>query len=116
MKAIRIIGLLLAIGSATALAQPPVNIADWTPRPAEGKAEPWERAVEKDWVDARFWSMDTGPTFDATFAIRDSLRRQLVYKGTAIRVGDHGEGAWLFDRCQMRWAAGWRKRPNSVRR
>src|SRR5262249_27721042 len=62
---------------------------------------------EKDWVDARFRAMDTGPTFDATFAVRDGVRRQLVYKGTAIRVGDHGEGAWLFDRCQMRWAAGW---------
>jgi hypothetical protein len=107
MKALRIIGLVLAVGCAAALAQPPVNFADWTPRPAEGKAEAWEKAVEKDWVDARFRSMDTGPTFDATFAIRDGLRRQLVYKGTAIRVGEHGEGAWLFDRCQMRWAAGW---------
>jgi hypothetical protein len=107
MKALRIVALILAIGCATALAQPPVRDADWTPRPAEGKAEPWEKAVEKDWVDARFRSMDTGPTFDATFAIRNGFRRQLVYKGTAIRVGERGEAAWLFDRCQMRWAAGW---------
>lgn len=107
MRFFRIIGLVVAIGGAAALAQPPVNIADWTPRPTEGKAEPWEKAVEQNWVDARFRSMDTGPTFDATFTIRDGVRRQLVYKGTAIRVGDRGEGAWLFDRCQMRWAAGW---------
>jgi len=107
MRALRILSLMLALGCSAALAQPPVNIADWTPRPAEGKSEPWEKAVEKDWVDARFRSTDTGPTFDATFAILDGLRRQLVYKGTAIRVGEHGEGAWLFDRCQMRWVAGW---------
>ena len=31
----------------------------------------------------------------------------MVFKGTAIRVGEKGEAAVLFDRCQMRFAAGW---------
>src|SRR5947209_12974905 len=42
------------------------GLADWTPRPATGKAEPWEKAVEKDWIDARFKRTDTGPFFDCT--------------------------------------------------
>ena len=31
----------------------------------------------------------------------------MVYKGTAISVGDKGEAAVLFDRNQLRFAAGW---------
>jgi type 1 glutamine amidotransferase len=80
----------------------------WTPRPAEGAAEPWERATDKDWIDARFQQMDTGPYLNATFEYPGPGSRKVKsFKGTAIRVGDHGEAAVLFDRCQMRLAAGW---------
>jgi hypothetical protein len=101
------VGLLVALNAAAARAQPPAVDPDWTPRPVPGASEPWERATDKDWIDGRLRAMDTGPTYDATFAVPSGAGRQLVHKGTAIRVGDRGEGACLFDRCTMRWAAGW---------
>lgn len=79
---------------------------EWTPPPKEG-GEPWERMTDADWIDARFRKMDTGPVFDATFAYQHDGKRILVYKGTAIRLGEKGEAAVLFDRNQLRWAAGW---------
>ena len=82
----------------------PPDLADWTPRPATGKAEPWEKMRDPDWQDARFRSMNTGPTQNATFRIPNGLSTELVYKGTAVRTGDGGA---LFDRCTMRWAGGW---------
>jgi type 1 glutamine amidotransferase len=77
---------------------------DWTPRPATGKAEPWEKATDVDWVDARFRRMDTGPFLDATFRYEAAAGPAYAYKGTAIRVGG---GAVLFDRNQVRLASGW---------
>ncbi len=79
----------------------------WTPRPAEGAAEPWERATDKDWIDARFQQTDTGPFLGATFEYEERRKPARVFKGTAIRVGDRGEAAVLFDRNQLRLAAGW---------
>lgn len=79
----------------------------WTPRPAEGDAPPWEKATDKDWIDPRFQKMDTGPFLNATFAFDAPSGRQTVFKGTAIKVGDKGEGAVLYDRNQMRFAAAW---------
>src|SRR3954453_11276668 len=70
-------------------------------------SEPWERETDKDWIDARFQKMDTGPTLNATFAYPGPRGKVHVFKGTAIRVGDKGEAAVLFDRGQLRLAAGW---------
>ena len=87
--------------SETILADPA-----WTPPPAT-TGEPWRRATDVDWVDARLRQMDTGPTFNATMRHPHGRRTATVYKATAIRVGDKGQGAVMFDRCQLRLAAGW---------
>jgi hypothetical protein len=56
----------------------PPDLADWTPRPAAGKAEPWERATDKDWVDGRFKQMDTGPFDNATFRLSGETKPETV--------------------------------------
>jgi hypothetical protein len=78
----------------------------WTP-PPETTGEPWERATDVDWVDGRLRQMDTGPTFNATMRYQHGWRPVTVYKGTAIRIGDKGEGGVIFDRNQLGLAAGW---------
>jgi hypothetical protein len=105
---------------AAALGQPPAaptqppkfDLRDWTPRPATGKAEPWEKMKDPDWDDPRFRSMDTGPFFDATFKFPlDTRTSQLVYKGVAVRLKTSGpnpvEGGVIFDRATCRLMAGW---------
>ena len=90
-------------GSDRVLADPA-----WTPPPVT-VGEPWERMTDVDWIDGRLRLMDTGPTFDATMAYKHVVgdKRMVVYKGTAIRIGDKGEGGVIFDRNQLRLAAGW---------
>ena len=78
----------------------------WTP-PPRIVGEAWERATDADWVDARLRKMDTGPTFNATMSCMHAGKRVMIYKATAIRIGEKGEGAVLFDRNQLRLAAGW---------
>src|SRR5262245_19254303 len=90
--------LILAAADAPAQSRPtappprevppavPPDLADWTPRPATGKAEPWERATDKDWVDGRFKQMNTGPFLNATFRYPLGNKQETVYKGTAIRL------------------------------
>src|SRR6266545_2343241 len=46
------------------------SLADWTPRPALGHHEPWERMTDKDWTDARFGQINTPtPKGDLVFAV-----------------------------------------------
>jgi type 1 glutamine amidotransferase len=78
----------------------------WTPPPAAA-GEAWERATDVDWVDARLRQMDTGPTFNATMRYPHGRGQVPVHKATAIRIGEKGEGAVIFDRNQLRLAAGW---------
>jgi hypothetical protein len=78
---------------------------DWTPPPVAGKAEPWEKETDADWIDGRFRLMDTGPFLDHTFAYTHAGSRIWSYKGTAIRLGK--DAAVLFDRNQLRLAAAW---------
>ena len=59
---------------------------------------------DPDWDDDRFRKTDTGPTQNATFRYSHFSAPQLVYKGTAVKVGD---GAAIFDRSTMRFAAAW---------
>ncbi len=82
--------------------QPPA-LADWTPRPATGLAEPWEKATDKDWADGRFRLTDTGPFLNATFRL-PAAGGKLVVKGTAIRLPG---GGMVFDRNAARPVAGW---------
>ena len=82
----------------------------WTPPPSlEGTAEPWEKFTDKEWIDPRFRQMDTGQFLGATFAYPTWQGTARAFKGIAIKVGvgDKGEGAVIFDRNQLRLAAGW---------
>jgi hypothetical protein len=88
--------------------QPPkFDIMDWTPRPAVGKGEAWEKKKDPDWDDARFLKTDTGPAFNATFRYPAGRAQQLAYKGTAVKLGEKGDACVLFDRATMRLTAGW---------
>ena len=79
-------------------------LADWTPRPATGKAEPWERATDTDWVDPRFRVMNTGPALNCTMEFPLGKGKQRVHKATAVKLGD---GGVVFDRSTMRMTAAW---------
>lgn len=80
----------------------------WTPPPVlGGKVEAWERATDADWIDPRFRKMDKGNFQGATFEYPGWRGKEKVFKGISIRVGDNGEAAVLFERNQLRIAAGW---------
>lgn len=83
------------------------SLADWTPRPATGKAEPWEKATDKDWIDPRFREMNTGPFLDCTMRYPLGKTQEMVYKATVLKLGEKGDAAVVFDRCTMHMAAGW---------
>lgn len=87
--------------------EPAFNLADWTPRPATGQAEPWEKKRDPEWDDARFRLMDTGPFLNATFQYPLGKGKETVYKGTAIRLGEKGDAGVIFDRSNLRLAALW---------
>jgi len=84
----------------------PFDLADWTPRPPEGKAEPWQKWGDKEWADKRFQSMNTGPFQDATCKT-SGMNGAFVYKATAVKLGAHGGAGVLFDRGTLSLAAGW---------
>lgn len=82
------------------------SLADWTPRPV-GK-EAWERATDKDWVDARFRSMDTGPVLNCTMDYPFGAGRQRVYKASVARLRfPDGMGGAVFDRSTCQLATAW---------
>jgi len=87
----------------------PPDLADWTPRPATGKAEPWEKATDKEWTDPRFREMNTGPFLNATFQYPLGQTKEIVYKGTAVKLGE--KAGVIFDRNTLRvaciWTGGW---------
>ena len=80
---------------------------NWTPPAPAVAGEPWERETDKDWVDARFQKMDTGPFLNATIDYEGPKGKVRSYKATAIKVGEKGEATVLFDRNQLRLAAAW---------
>jgi hypothetical protein len=60
--------------------------------------------------------MNTGPTFNGTIGrqldliVNGRVAKQteiLAYKGTAVRLGEKGDAAVVFDRATMRLVAGW---------
>jgi len=100
--------------SLLAVAQPPkvfppkpFDILDWTPRPATGQAEPWEKMRDPQWDDARFRGMNTGPAQNATFTYLHGKSALFVPKGTAVKLGEKGDACVLFDRATLRLAVGW---------
>ncbi|HUR55419.1 MAG TPA: DUF6797 domain-containing protein [Gemmataceae bacterium] len=80
-------------------------LADWTPRPPRGKAEPWELMGDKEWADPRFRLMNTGPALNCTMRFPAPRGTETVYKASAVKLGD--AGGVVFDRATMRLAAGW---------
>ncbi len=99
--------LLLLASPAFAQEKKPFDLLDWTPRPALGKGEPWERMKDPDWDDDRFRKSDTGPTQNATLGYPLGDVSQRVYKGTAVKLGAKGDAAAIFDRATLRFAAAW---------
>jgi glucose/arabinose dehydrogenase/type 1 glutamine amidotransferase len=86
---------------------PPVGDAAWTPPPKPGKVAAWERETDADWVDGRLRQMDTGPVFNATAVYPSWAGKAMAFKATAIKVGAGVAAGVLFDRNQLRLAAGW---------
>ena len=77
----------------------------WTPAAQRvGKAEPYEREKEPDWVDDRFRAMDTGPFFSGSIKLPGG---GMVRKGIAVSLGGDPPVHVLFDtgRCLPR--CGW---------
>ena len=106
--------LVSAPPAAPAVAPPPrpidlpgFDLTDWTPRPAAGKVEPWERATDKDWVDARFRRMDSGPFLNCTMDYPLENGKQRVYKATVVKLGAKGDAGVVFDRNTLQVAAAW---------
>lgn len=85
----------------------PPELAPWTPRPATGKSEPWERMGDKDWIDTRLRAMDTGPFFDATMRYPWGKGQTMVFKAVGVKLGEKGDAGVIFDRNTLRLAAGW---------
>jgi hypothetical protein len=83
------------------------SLADWTPRPALGHHEPWEKMTDKDWIDTRLRQMDTGPVFDCTMRYPHAKKTETVYKATAVKLGPKGDAGAVFDRGMLRLSAAW---------
>ena len=81
------------------------SLADWTPCPATGIAEEWEKAIEGNWVDGRFRADGHRPFLELHDALPLGKGNELVYKATVVKLGD--KGGVVFDRSTMRLAAGW---------
>ncbi len=85
----------------------PIDISEWTPRPAIGKGEPYERMKDPEWDDKRFQLTDTGPVLNCSFRYPVGKDQQMAYKATVIKLGKTGEAGVAFDRNTMRMVAGW---------
>jgi sugar phosphate isomerase/epimerase len=77
--------------------------------PAISGREPGSQA-EKDWVDNRWQQTDVGPFLASNLRLPDG---SVIAKALAIRVGEHGEGAVVYDTetCTLRaaWTGGFLK-------
>ncbi len=107
-----LLALLLAAPAAQLPVAPPPrgvdpSLADWTPRPATGHAAPWEKMTDKDWTDARFREMNTGPFLGCTMRYALGAANQTVYKATVVKLGEKGDAAAVFDRNTLRLSATW---------
>jgi hypothetical protein len=83
------------------------SLADWTPRPALGHFEPWERMTDQDWIDGRFREMQTGPVLNCTMRHPFERAQATVYKASVVKLGAKGEAGAVFDRATLRLSAAW---------
>ncbi len=107
---VALIGFPLHAADAPKPAPPivaPIDISEWTPRPAIGKGEPYERMKDPEWDDKRFQLTDTGPVLNCSFRYPVGKDQQMAYKATVIKLGKKGEAGVAFDRNTMRMVAGW---------
>ena len=109
-----IILLVVLFGSPIFAAEPPkapivapIDISEWTPRPAIGKGEPYERMKDPEWDDKRFQLTDTGPMLNCSFRYYVGKDSHMAYKATVIKLGKNGEAGVAFDRNTMQTVAGW---------
>ena len=63
--------------------------------------------TDKDWTDARFRLMDTGPFFDCTMRYPLGKGQETVYKATVVKLGAKGDAGAVFDRNTLRLSAAW---------
>jgi hypothetical protein len=63
--------------------------------------------TDKDWTDARFRAMDTGPVLNCTMRYPRGKGQETVYKAAVVKLGAKGEAGAVFDRCTLRFAAAW---------
>jgi len=81
---------------------------EWTPtRSRRAYTEEWELDTDEDWLDDRLQYMDVGRFFTGAFETPQLAGFPRTYKGIAVKLGDDGEQAMLFDTLLMRYAAGW---------
>ncbi|MBX3401558.1 MAG: hypothetical protein KF873_22740 [Gemmataceae bacterium] len=85
----------------------PINIDDWTPRPAIGKGEPYERMKDPEWDDKRFQLTDTGPVLNCSFRYPVGKNQFMAYKASILKLGPKGEAGIAFDRNTMSMVAAW---------
>lgn len=78
----------------------------WTPRVDVSARYPWMKETDKDWIDTRFQKMNTGPMQGATFTI-EGKKKQRVYHGLSVRIGDKQQAAVLYDKNLARLATAW---------
>ena len=114
---VALFGLPLHAADAPKAAPPivaPIDINEWTPRPAIGKGEPYERMKDPEWDDKRFQLTDTGPVLNCSFRYPVGKDQQMAYKATVIKLMASGGrkppdsvAAVAFDRNTMRMVAGW---------
>jgi len=106
--------LLLPLALAAPVDAPPKlpagidpALADWTPRPAQGKAEPWEKMTDKDWIDPRFREMNTGPALNCTLRYPVGKGTEVAYKAIVIKLDEKGDACAAYDRSTMQLVAIW---------
>jgi len=88
----------------------PDDLKDWTPRPAIGKAEPWETLGDPAWDDRRFLDMQAGPIRNATVELPQPTpggSRKIVKASIVeLRNGQQRQGL-IFDHLALRTVATW---------
>ncbi len=107
--------LLPLLLAAAPFDQPPAKLpagidpalADWTPRPAQGKAEPWEKMTDKDWIDPRFREMNTGPALNCTLRYPVGKGTEVAFKAIVIKLNEKGDACAAYDRSTMQLVAIW---------
>lgn len=107
--------LLPLLLAAAPFEQPPAKLpagidpalADWTPRPAVGKAEPWEKMLDKDWIDPRFRDMNTGPALNCTLRYPVGKGTEVAFKAIVVKLNEKGDVCAAYDRSTMQLVAVW---------